>query len=88
MMMADFSQTRILGKVDGQFLHARWRPQSPILDAHTLLHFVYEEVLAEDDWDAARLFFSASSVFPSLLLASASNLRLAFLTDERAMTDS
>ena len=33
MVMADFSQTRIFGKVDGQFLHARWRLKSPILDA-------------------------------------------------------
>ena len=31
--MADLSQTRILGKSDGHLLHARWRPQSPILDA-------------------------------------------------------
>ena len=33
MVVADFSQTRILGKVDGQFLHARWRLWGPILDA-------------------------------------------------------
>ena len=33
MVIADFSQTRSFGKVDGQFLHARWRLKSPILDA-------------------------------------------------------
>ena len=33
MVIADYSQTRILGKTDGQFLHARWRLQGPILDA-------------------------------------------------------
>ena len=33
MVMADFSQTRIFGKVGGQFLHARWRLWSPIIDA-------------------------------------------------------
>ena len=39
VMMAYPSQTRIFGKVDGQFLHARWWLQSPILDVQTLLHF-------------------------------------------------
>ena len=39
MLMALFSQTRIFGKVDGQFWHVRWRLLSPILDAHTLLQF-------------------------------------------------
>ena len=37
MMMVDSSQTRIFRKVDGQFLHARWWLQSPILVARTLL---------------------------------------------------
>ena len=32
MVMADFPQTRVFGKVDGQFLHARWRMQIPIID--------------------------------------------------------
>ena len=42
-MMADSSQTRILGKVDGQFLH-------------TLMHFGQTMVWDEDDRDAARFF--------------------------------
>ena len=33
MVMADFTQTRIFRKVDGQFLHSRWRLKSPILNA-------------------------------------------------------
>ena len=35
-VMADSLQTRILWKVDGQFLHAHWWLQSLILDAQTL----------------------------------------------------
>ena len=87
MMMADASQTRIFGKVDGQFLHARWRLWTPILDAQTLLHFGQAKVWVENDWDAARsvclfrLSFAASCL-------SASNLRLAFLTDERQLSRS
>ena len=38
-MVAGSSQTRIFGKVDGQFLHARWWLQNLILDVHTLLYF-------------------------------------------------
>ena len=55
MMMADSSQMRIFGKVDGQFLHARlWL--SPILDVQTVLHFGQTKVWAEVDWDAAHSF--------------------------------
>ena len=39
MVTDDASQTRIIRKVDGQFLHAHWWLKSPILIAHTLLHF-------------------------------------------------
>ena len=54
MLMADSSQTRDLGKVDGQFLHARWWLLSATLDAQILLHFRQGKVWAEDDWEAAR----------------------------------
>ena len=79
MLMAHSSQTRNLGKVDGQFLHARWWLLSATLDAQILLHFGQTKVWAEDGRDAARC------VFPLRLhtALSASNLRLAFLTDER-----
>ena len=39
MKMTDSLQTRILGKVDSQILHAHWWQLSLILDVHTLLHF-------------------------------------------------
>ena len=48
-MLADSPRTRILGKVDGQLLHAHWWLQSLILDAHTLLRFEQRRVWAEDD---------------------------------------
>ena len=60
-MPADYSQTTICWKVDGQFLLARWWLQSPILDAQTVLHFGQGKGWAEDDWDAAR------SLYPSFL---------------------
>ena len=81
-MITDSSQTRMFGKVGGQFLHARWWLKSPILDAHTLPHFGQAKVWAEDDRDAARTFRLLRCSFVVSCL-SASNLRLAFLTDER-----
>ena len=39
MVMADSSQTRILGKTDGQFLYARWLLLSLNFDAQTQLFF-------------------------------------------------
>ena len=54
--MAPSSLTRIVGKVDGQFLHARWWLHGPILDAHSLPHFGQTKVWDEDDRDAARSF--------------------------------
>ena len=56
-------------KVDGQFLHARWWLQSPMINAHTLLHFGQTKIWAEDDLDAA---LSASCVFYLRLHASLS----------------
>ena len=51
MMMAQSSQTRIVGRVDGQFLHARrW------LDVHAQQLFGQTKVWTEDDRDAARSF--------------------------------
>ena len=86
-VMADSSQTRILGKLDGQFLHARWWLQCPILDAQTLLHFGQAKVWDEDDWDAARSICLLCFSFAALCL-SASNSHLAFLTDERQLSQS
>ena len=74
MMMAHSSQTRILGKVDGQFLH-------------TLMHFGQTMVWDEDDRDAARSFCLLCFSFAAFCL-SASNLQLAFLTDERQLSRS
>ena len=54
--MAPSSLTRIVGTVDGQFLHARWWLHGPILDAHSLPHFGQTKVWDEDDRDAARSF--------------------------------
>ena len=56
VMMAHSSQTRIVWKVDGQFLHARWWLQRPILDAHTQQNIGQTKVWVEDDRDAARYF--------------------------------
>ena len=87
MMMADSSQMRILGKVDGQFLHAPWWLRRPILDAHTLLHFGQTKVWDEDGRDTARSFCPLRFSFAALCL-SASNSQLAFLTDERQLSRS
>ena len=74
MMMADSSQTRVLGKVEGQFLHARLWLQGPILDAQTPLHFGRTKVWVEEDWEAARSFCLLRFSFAASCL-SASNLR-------------
>ena len=55
-MMAHFSQTRIVGKVIGQFLHALWWLQRGILDAYPLPHFGQTKVWDENGRDAARSF--------------------------------
>ena len=70
-----------------KFLHARWWPQRPILDAHLLPHFGQAKVWDEDSRDAARSFCLLRFSFPALCL-SASNLQLAFLTDERQLSRS
>ena len=80
-MIADSSQTRILAKVNGPFLHARWWLWNLILDVHTLLHFGQMKVLAEDNRDATTSFCLLGLSFAASCL-SASNFRLAFLTDE------
>ena len=85
--MADSSQTRIFGKVDGQFLHARWRLWTPILDAQTLLHFGQAKVWVENDWEAARSFYLLRFSFATPCF-STSNLHLAVLTDERQLSRS
>ena len=87
MMMADSSQTRIVGKVDDQLLHARWWLQTRILDAHTLLHFGQAKVWVEDNWDAARSFCLLRLSFAASCL-SVSNLQLAFLTEGRQLSRS
>ena len=56
VVMANSSQTRTVGKVDGQFLHARWWLQRSILDAHPLPHFRQAKDWDEDGRDAARSF--------------------------------
>ena len=84
MMIADSSQTRILRRLLGQSLHARWWLWSLFLDAHTLLRFGQTKVWAEDDWDAARSFWLRHLFFAALCL-SASNLPLAFFIDERQL---
>ena len=95
-MMAHSSQTRNVGKVDGQCFRARWWLWRPILDAYPLPHFEQSKVWNEDGRDASRSFCLLRFSFAALCL-SASNVRLAFLTDERhlsrsgppaAMTDS
>ena len=55
-MKAHSSQTRLVGKVDGQFLHARWWLGRPILDVHPLPHFGQMKVWDEDGRDAAHSF--------------------------------
>ena len=61
--------------------------RDPILDAHPLLHFGQTRVWVEDDWDAARSFCLLRFFFAASCL-SASNLQLAFLTDERQLSRS
>ena len=87
MMMAHSSQTRYIGEVDGQFLHARWWLWSPILVAQTVLHFGQGEAWVEDNQDAARSFCLQRLSFAASCL-SASHLRLAFLTNERQLSRS
>ena len=85
MMTAHFSQMRILGKVDGPFLHTCWWLQRLILDALTLLHFGQMKVWVVDDWDAAR----SSCLLQFSLVASClsdANLQLDFLTDEHQLS--
>ena len=77
MVMAHCSQTRIVGKVDGQFLHARWWLLGPILDAHPLPQFGQTKVWDEDGRDAARSFCPLSFSFTALCL-SASNFQPVF----------
>ena len=85
LMMAHSLQTRIVGKVDGQFLHACWWLWSLIPDAHTLLHFGQTKVWPEDNWDAAHSFHLLHLSFVASCL-SASNLQMAFLTDEHQLS--
>ena len=85
--MAHSSQTRIVWKVDGQFLHARWWLQRPILDAHPLLHFGQMKVWDADGRAAACSFCLLSFSFAASCL-SVSNLKLAFFTDERQLSRS
>ena len=87
IIMAHSSQTRIAGKIDGQFLHARLWLSRLILDVHTLLHFGQTKVWDEDGRDAARSFCLQRFSFAASCL-SASNLRLAFLTDDRLLSRS
>ena len=87
MMMAHSSQRRIVEKVDGPLLHARWWPWRPMLDAHPLPHFGQTKVWDEDGRDAARSFcLLRFSLAESCL--SASNSQLTFLTDERQLSQS
>ena len=86
-MMAHSSQTRIVGKVDGQFLHSRWWLQRLILDAHPLPHFGQTKVLDYDGRDAARSFCLLRFSFAAVCL-SASHSQLAFLIDERPLSRS
>ena len=86
-MMVDSSPMRIWGRSSGQFLHAGWWLWSLVLGAQTLLHFGQAQVGAEEDWDAARSFRLLRLSFAASRL-SASNLRLAFLTDERQLSQS
>ena len=85
--MAHSSQTRIVGKVDGQFLHARWWLYRSILNAHPLPHFGQTKVLGKDGRDAACSFCLLRFSFAALCL-SASDSQLAFLTDERQLSRS
>ena len=71
--MAHSSQTRIVGKVDGQYFRARWWLWRPILDAYPLPHFEQSKVWNEDGRDASRSFCLLRFSFAALCL-SASNL--------------
>ena len=75
--------------VSPRWLHARWWLWSPIFahDTQTLLHFGQAKVWTEDDWNAARSFCFLRLSFVASCL-SASNSRLAFLTDERQLSGS
>ena len=85
--MAHSLQMRIVGKVDGQFLHARWWLYRPILDAHTLLHFGQTKVCDEDGRDAACSFCLLHFSFVALCL-SATTSQQAFFIDERRLSRS
>ena len=64
--MAHYSQTRIVGKVEGQFFNARWWLYRPIIDAHLLPQFGQAKVWNEDGRDAARSFCLLRFFFAAL----------------------
>ena len=87
MMMADSSQTRIWGRlmVSSCMLAGGYRGRFSMRTTYRTLGKT--KVWAEDDWDAARSFSLLRFPFtPSRL--SASNLQMAFLTDERRLSRS
>ena len=98
VVMAHSSQTKTVGKVDGQFLHVRWWLQRSILDVHPLPHFRQAKDWDEDGRDAAcsfcllrffpACFFCLLRFSFAALCLSASNSHLAFLTDERQLSQS
>ena len=80
VVMADFSQTRIFGKVDGQFLHARWRPQSPIHDAQI---GVWAASLTRSVLESDRRFRTLSLIRPySGICLAVSRLRCVCYTPD------
>ena len=84
--MAHSPQTRIVEKVDGQFLHARWWPLRSILDAHPLPHLGQTKVWDEDGRDAARSSCLLRFSFAALCHSAS---QLAFvLTDVRQLSRS
>ena len=82
VLVARSSQTRILGMlmVSSCVLVGGWRDRFSVCKSP--LHFGQAKVWAEDDWDAARSLCFKRLVFAASYL-SVSNLRLAFLTEER-----
>ena len=87
-MMADFSQTRILGKVGGQFLHARWWLHSPI--RMRTPYCILDRRRFGMRMIGMLLALSASCVLPLRLHASLPRTYdwvVFFFTDERQLED-
>ena len=84
--MAHSSQTRIVGKVDGQCLHALWWLERPFLHVHP--YRILDRRRFRMRMVGMLLALSAACVFPLWLYASLPQTQLAFLADERQLSQS